>query len=511
MHIAVALIFTALVLPATLPAQNTPDAYAQQVASRIRQIAQANRTDKTLWSALNLGENGTIEELATRLSNTVPKSAQLEQNFLQIGESASQSIGNGASPLSSAASSAVTKAVSSILGIAQEAGAVSSSTSGSTTTLTASIARIAQLLDANMPPCYVVSNKCSPWSAVAQGASFSASFNTSASTMPNSSGLSDAALQALTGSQHPAFSGLSFQQSFHGRKTQNITQQSFDSTLETIAKDKATATLGEISQKIRTSFRQSLPLSGDLPKPMKDCLAPLENGSVSDQDLDAPVDHCIDVLASLAASIDGMSDLLVQFARANTAYSTVREAALTTLFYKSNFSIEYDLTNNLNQPMTSTFKSIYGYQSKSGSLQTTANGSVTLYNSLQGSSESRIRSAQAAVQFDYCPATKPALQAVYSAAYYFQYMVANGLIDLPSTAFAPGTTIPLPNNASVLLNTKGPIHIGQGKITLKLKGSNVSIPLALTMASRTDLIKANRVSGNFGISYDFSSLLTPKR
>jgi hypothetical protein len=87
-------------------------------------------------------------------------------------------------------------------------------------------------------------------------------------------------------------------------------------------------------------------------------------------------------------------------------------------------------------------------------------------------------------------------------------MVANGLINLPSTAFAPGTTIALPSNASVLLNTTGPIHIGQGKITLSIKGTNIKIPLAITGASRTDLIKANRVSGNFGISYDFSSLVS---
>jgi hypothetical protein len=72
------------------------------------------------------------------------------------------------------------------------------------------------------------------------------------------------------------------------------------------------------------------------------------------------------------------------------------------------------------------------------------------------------------MQLDYSPATKPTLLAVYSAGYYFQYMVANGLIDLPSTAFAPGTTIPLPKNSSVLLNTKGPVHVRQGQITLKL-------------------------------------------
>ena len=85
-------------------------------------------------------------------------------------------------------------------------------------------------------------------------------------------------------------------------------------------------------------------------------------------------------------------------------------------------------------------------------------------------------------------------------------MVAKSLLTLPSTDLAPGTSIPLPGSASELLNTTGPIHIGQGKITLSMKNSNFSIPLALTFSNRTDLIKASKVGGNFGITYDFSSL-----
>jgi hypothetical protein len=77
---------------------------------------------------------------------------------------------------------------------------------------------------------------------------------------------------------------------------------------------------------------------------------------------------------------------------------------------------------------------------------------------------------------------------------------------LPSTELAPGTAIPLPSGASQLLNTTGPIHIGQGKVTLSIKGTNVSIPLALTFSNRTDLIKASKVGGNFGITFDASSL-----
>jgi hypothetical protein len=71
----------------------------------------------------------------------------------------------------------------------------------------------------------------------------------------------------------------------------------------------------------------------------------------------------------------------------------------------------------------------------------------------------------------------------------------------------PGTSITLPQNAQVLLGTKGTTGIAQGKITLKMGNSGVRIPIAVTWASRTELINATDVRGNIGITYDLDSLL----
>ena len=60
-----------------------------------------------------------------------------------------------------------------------------------------------------------------------------------------------------------------------------------------------------------------------------------------------------------------------------------------------------------------------------------------------------------------------------------------------------------------LISSRGNIGLGQVKITFGLRDTKVKIPLALTFANRSELIKANEVRGQIGISYDFDSLFKP--
>lgn len=492
----------AFLMTAMASAQSYPDLNAQ-----VFQTSPAQRSDHDLTLTMDVGSPGALKEIAGMLIRRTLTPVFSTRQYVQIGESASQNIQNGGTSLSSAATSLVTKAMSSILGIAEESGAISSSSSGSATTLTANIPQFLTELESPEDRCYIISDSCSFGGTLIRGASASVSLNTSKSNAPSGTNLSTATLAGITGVQNPVFSSFTFQESFHGRKNKSVTQSDFQKEIGKIAEGKTTTMLDA-----DTTLQNEFIASTDYNARLKTCVHSLQQPDAVGDRLNQLLQACVDSFVDVAQSMPKINDQLTKFTQAEVAYDIARDAALTTLFYNSTFSAEYDLTNNLNQPTQSTLKGAYGYQSKSGVLQTTANGSATLYNSLEGSSESRLRSAQAAFQFDYKPATKPKLQAAWSAGYYFQYMVANGLINLPSTAFAPGTTIPLPSNASVLLNTTGPIHIGQGKVTLSLKGTNVSIPLAVTGASRTDLIKANRVSGNFGISYDFSSLFAnPKK
>ena len=430
-----------------------------------------------------------------------------------IAEAASESIQNGGSTLSSASTSLVSKSMSSLLGIAEEAGAISSSTSGSTTTLTANLQQIANYLGPGSSRCYLISTHCPLGSLLVRGGTASLSLNSSAQTgAPGLSSASSAALAALSGVQNPVFSGFSFQESLHGRKRTSIESKDFEDAVGKIDKGKIEALLAAYGALVRPLADTANGNHALAQKALDDCVKQLKQSNGQDKAIEEAEHNCVEAFADVAQTVPGIDDLIKNFLQAENAYIVARDQALKDVFYDSTYAFNYDLTNNASQPMTSTFKVIYGYQHQFSHsvLQTTANGSATIYNSLRGSTESRIRSAQGALQFDYKRDSTFKVQSELSAGYYFQYMAANGLIDLPSTAFAPGTTIALPSNASVLLNTTGPIHIGQGKLTLSIKGTNIKIPLAITGASRTDLIKANKVSGNFGISYDFSSLLSPK-
>ena len=67
-----------------------------------------------------------------------------------------------------------------------------------------------------------------------------------------------------------------------------------------------------------------------------------------------------------------------------------------------------------------------------------------------------------------------------SLAGYYQYMADKALIPISSDNLTPGTSIPLPGSATVLLAEKGHIGIVQAKVTFSVKGSPVKIPIALT-------------------------------
>jgi hypothetical protein len=463
---------------------------------------------------IGVGAPGALDRIrAILIARKIARSFSTKA-IAQMGESASESIQNGGNALSSASTSVISKSLSSVLGIAEESGAISSSTSGTTTTLTANIPQIANYLVPGSSRCYIISDHCALTSLLIRGASASVSLNsTTKSSTPSLSDLSATALAGLTGVQNPTFNNFTFQESLHGRKRQGTSQTAFQNALEKIPDAKKSALLtGYLNalDPITDPSKGSPALVSQYNSALTTCVTNIKNASNDDRSIEQAEGDCVNSFVDIVQSIPGVDDKLTQSTQAEQAYNVARDAALTALFYNSTFSLEYDLTNNANQPMVSTFKGVYGYQHqfKKGLLQTTANGSMTMYNSLEGSTESRARSAQGALQFDYEPDSSLKIQPAFSLGYYFQYMNANGLINLPSTDFAPGTTIPLSSSASVLLNTTGPIHIDQGKVTLSIKGTNINIPIAITGASRTDLVKANRVSGNFGICYDFSSLFS---
>ena len=53
---------------------------------------------------------------------------------------------------------------------------------------------------------------------------------------------------------------------------------------------------------------------------------------------------------------------------------------------------------------------------------------------------------------------------------------------------------------------KGNLIVGQAKLTIPVKGSGIKIPLSVTVANRTELIKEKEVRANIGITFDLDAI-----
>lgn len=138
----------------------------------------------------------------------------------------------------------------------------------------------------------------------------------------------------------------------------------------------------------------------------------------------------------------------------------------------------------------------------------TVNGGVSWFEpgTPEGSAW-KVRDGQFSMGLDWSPRTSGRFRPTYTAAYYFQYMVSNGVLKFTGDAVTPGgAAIPLAKAAKELLNTKGPIHITQFRVNLPV-GNGVSLPAAISYSNRSELIEGRAFwQGHFGVSYDFSQL-----
>ncbi|MGB8477991.1 MAG: hypothetical protein WCE63_04015 [Acidobacteriaceae bacterium] len=140
-------------------------------------------------------------------------------------------------------------------------------------------------------------------------------------------------------------------------------------------------------------------------------------------------------------------------------------------------------------------------------VQLTANFTASIYASLPtGAQYGRLRDIQASLEFDKPIGKDPkSPRATFSLAGYGQYQYDPTVLTITAGNLAPGTNIPLPSNAQVLLGTSGWLGIVQAKLAVNL-AQGFTLPIALKWSNKTDLIDANDVRGQIGLSYDLSAL-----
>lgn len=145
-----------------------------------------------------------------------------------------------------------------------------------------------------------------------------------------------------------------------------------------------------------------------------------------------------------------------------------------------------------------------------GSWTFTFNAAASIYNSQPSSSipsARRLRDIQIAGEADYkLPRSLPVLGAPsFCGAFYYQDQTSAAILKVPVSGL-PITG--LNSTTNQVFTRTGPIDIGQFKISFGSTSSGFRVPLAFTVANRTELLQGMDVKGQIGISYDFDSLLS---
>jgi hypothetical protein len=199
-------------------------------------------------------------------------------------------------------------------------------------------------------------------------------------------------------------------------------------------------------------------------------------------------------------------------------------------------SLEYDYNTPVNQPTTSTAKLLLSYatwktkcssRSKAGGdsnsaasfdrLTATVNVGGNFYNSSPSPvpSAGAFRDFQAGSEIDlaFCssnpnPVVSFLANGTVGMTYYYQDQVSPSILKVASAGMPlPGINITgLSSAATQVFTKKGPINFIQLKYGFGL-GKNVKFPIAVSWSNRTDLITHATWSAQFGVSYDFASLL----
>jgi len=223
--------------------------------------------------------------------------------------------------------------------------------------------------------------------------------------------------------------------------------------------------------------------------------------------------------AFLDALLSSSPDAPKQVLALNKALDAFRDAIYTVLDKARGtplVTLSYLYSNPQDKPATHSFTAVVSYLFKGDDpkkrtpltgAQLTANFTTSIYASLPaGAAYGRLRDFQLSGEFDKpFGGTPDEPRGTWSLAGYGQYQYDPTVLNITAGNLVPGTNIPLPGDAQVLLGTAGWLAVAQGKLIINLK-KGLSIPVAVKWSNKTDLLKGDDVRGQVGISYDLSAL-----
>jgi hypothetical protein len=219
--------------------------------------------------------------------------------------------------------------------------------------------------------------------------------------------------------------------------------------------------------------------------------------------------------AVLLSSPDAPKTVL-ELQKAVDAFSQAVYAVLNKARGTPLATISYLYSTPQDKPATHSFTAVISYLFRGDDplkrtpltgAQLTANFTTSIYSSVPaGAAYGRLRDFQLSGEFDKpFGGTPDEPRGTWSLAGYGQYQYDPTVLNITAGNLVPGTNIPLPGDAQVLLGTAGWLGVAQGKLIINLK-KGLSIPVAVKWSNKTDLLKGNDVRGQVGLSYDLSAL-----
>jgi hypothetical protein len=439
--------------------------------------------------------------------------------FLQAIENARLDKQVGASAGSDGSANIVSKgAVPQTLAFAVENGAIARTQQGTTLTYRANLGGMARLITGGdaVPYCTVVDTLCPILTRVVDALSAAVTFDPSRTT-PQGTGSQSASSLLFTG-QGRQISSWTARFDWHTRPKAGFQAQWQNAVSDTGMRGAAAQVLKDLGT-VLEDFRNT-PESGYqawedslTDKLQSDAAATTEQARLivvlAANDLIPIAKSYIDKKAKADSKQPDFDTYIGTVVQSYGTFLGTRDRILDAAINPITFALEYVQDRPVAQPALSTVRFVFSDRpTGSDKALITVNAAAEFYDQLpSGTGHGRLRDGQAAVQFDRAVGSLAHFNTTLSAGYYWQYMKDNAILTIPAGTMAPNTVITLPGDAAALLGTKGSIHIGQAKMTFKMKNTGVSIPIALTVSNRSELVLGNRIGGSVGVMFDLDSLL----
>ena len=215
--------------------------------------------------------------------------------------------------------------------------------------------------------------------------------------------------------------------------------------------------------------------------------------------------------ARVEKSLQNIRDLAAEALSAYRRFFLAQDDLVDSLATKSVLALEYQYGSPQGKPATHHYRVIFD-RPLTTRTKIVANGAWTLYGDLPEGSPagmSKYRDAQAGVQVEHGLRSQAIIgPAALVAALYYQYQHAPSLLKVDPARPLPGIAFTeLPATAKTVFTKTGDIWLGQLKLVLNPTSSSIKIPLAVTLANRTELIDKATWKAQLGVSYDVDALL----